>query len=204
MNIFLFLSFITNNINSFKINTFDSAIGKWQLLYSSNKFLKDNKFKILIDPCKNNINEVCVKIKRYESNNLITYSKIANCALDNSCNNLSNSEKYSLSKKDSELCSLIVLKTEKYIKSIGIFEFPYFAINYISGMSPKYLISWKVDNILGRLYIYFDNNTYIFEKNFYDKLEDNNDSVTTNVFLLTNLLSFLFGKFLEKTIHINL
>ena len=191
-------------INTFKINVFDNAIGKWQLLYSSNKFLKNNKFKLCIDPCKNNIDEVCVKIKRYESNNLVTYSKIINCAIQNdSCDNFNNIDKCSLSVEDGELCSLIILKTEKYIKSIGIFEFPYFAIDYISGMSPRYLISWKVDNILGRLYIYFDNNTYIFEKNIYDKLEDNNDRVTTNAFLITNLLSFFLGKFLEKTIHIN-
>ena len=70
-------------------------------------------------------------------------------------------------------------------------------------MNPRYLISWKVDNILGRLYIYFDNNTYIFEKNIYDKLDNSNERITTNAFLITNLLSFLLGKFLEKTIHIS-
>lgn len=207
MNLYLTIFFIGLQIyfiNPFKINIFDSAIGKWRLLYSSNKFLKDDKFNLVVDPCKNNIDEVCVKIKRYESNNIITYSKIVNCAIqNNSCNSLNDLDKCSLSIEDGELCSLIILKTEKYIKSVGIFEFPYFAVNYISGMNPKYLISWKVDNVLGRLYIYFDNNTYIFEKNFYDKFDDSNDRVTTNAFLVTNLLSFLLGKFLEKTIHIN-
>ena len=70
MNVFLTIVFFSLNIYiiySFKINLFDNAIGKWQLLYSSNKFLKDNKFNLIIDPCKNNIDEVCVKIKRYES-----------------------------------------------------------------------------------------------------------------------------------------
>jgi len=207
MNLYLTIFFISLKIYfiySFKINVFDNAIGKWQLLYSSNKFLKDDKFNLVIDPCKNNIDEVCVKIKRYEYNNIITYSKIVNCAIQNdSCNNLIKSEKCSLSIEDGELCTLLILKTEKYIKSVGIFEFPYFAINYISGMNPRYLISWKVDNILGRLYIYFDNNTYIFEKNIYDKLDNSNDRITTNTFLATNLLSFLLGKFLEKTIHFN-
>jgi hypothetical protein len=207
INIYLSIFLIIYNIDiikSFKINVFDSAIGKWQLLYSSNKFLKENKFNLVIDPCKNNIDEVCVKIKRYESNNIITYSKIVNCAIENnSCNNLTHPDKCSLSIEDGESCTLLILKTEKYIKSVGIFEFPYFAVDYISGMNPRYLISWKVDNILGRLYIYFDNNTYIFEKNIYDKLDYSNDRVTTNTFLVTNLLSFLLGKFLEKTIHIN-
>jgi hypothetical protein len=40
-------------INSFNVNTYDNAIGKWQLLYSNNKFLTDNKFKLDISPCKN-------------------------------------------------------------------------------------------------------------------------------------------------------
>jgi hypothetical protein len=207
MNLYLTIFFINLKIYliyPFKINVFDNAIGKWQLLYSSNKFLKDSKFNLIIDPCKKNIDEVCVKIKRYESNNIITYSKIVNCAIENnSCNNLTHPDKCSLSIEDGELCTLLILKTEKYIKSIGIFEFPYFAVDYISGMNPKYLISWKVDNILGRLYIYFDNNTYIFEKNIYDKLDNSNERITTNFFLITNLLSFLLGKFLEKTIHIN-
>jgi hypothetical protein len=206
MNIYLFILFLylyITTIYSFKINIYNNAIGNWKLLYSSNKFLQDTKFKLLINPCKNNLDEICVILKRCESNNLITYTKIINCVIqNNSCNDLSSIDKCSLSIEDGELCSLIILKTEKYIKSIGIFEFPYFGIDYISGMSPKYLISWKVDNILGRLYIYFDNNTYIFEKLFYDKL-DNNESITTNVFLITNLLSFFLGKFLEKTIHIN-
>ena len=142
-----------------------------------------------------------VKIKRYEYNNIITYSKIINCLIkNNSCDDLSNFDKCSISTEDGELCSLIILKTEKNIKSIGVFEFPYFAIDYISGMSPRYLISWKVDNLLGRLYIYFDNNTYVFEKKIYD---NNDKRITTNVFLITNILSFFFGKFLEKTLHID-
>jgi hypothetical protein len=182
----LFLSFYTLS-NCFKINLFDNAIGKWKLLYSSNKFITNNKkFNICINPCKENIDEVCVKIKRYESNNFITYSKIINCALSNDMNN-------------NQVCSLLVLKTEKYIKSIGIFEFPYFAVEYISGMRPKYFLNWRVDN--SRLYIVLDNNTYIFEKMVYDESSDET-KITTNAFIITNLLSFLFGKFLEKTFHL--
>ena len=205
MNIYLyiFLSFINYTI-CFKINTFDSAIGKWRLLYSSNKFLNNNKFKLTINPCKKELDEICVTIKRCESNNLVTYTKIINCSIkNNSCEDLNETEKCALSIEDGELCSLIVLKTEKYIKSIGIFDFPYFAIEYISGMNPRYSISWKVDNNIGRLYIYFDNNTYIFEKIYFDKSEENNDRITTNAFLITNLLSFFLGKFLEKTIHLD-
>jgi len=202
----LIISFILIHlcqIYSFKINVFDNAIGKWKLLYSTNKYLKDNKFNLVINPCKYNIDEVCVEIKKYEYNNIITFTKIVNCAVqDNCCSELAESDKCSLSIEDGELCTLLILKTEKYIKSIGVFEFPYFGIDYISGLNPRYLISWKVDNIMNRLYIFFDNNTYIFEKNQYDKIEDNNERITTNFFLVTNLLSFFLGKFLEKIIHI--
>jgi hypothetical protein len=204
MNLFTSLILINLYITySFKINVFDNAIGKWKLLYSTNKYLRNNKFDLVINPCKDNIDEVCVKIKKYEYNNIITYTKIVNCAVQNNCcDDLADSDKCSLSIEDGELCTLLILKTEKYIKSIGVFEFPYFGIDYISGMNPRYLISWKVDNILDRLYIFFDKNTYVFEKNMYDKIEDNNERITTNFFLITNLLSFFLGKFLEKFIHI--
>jgi hypothetical protein len=173
--------------NSFKINIFDNAIGKWKLLYSSNKFIKNNKFHICINPCNEKMDEACVKIKRYESNNFITYSKIINCALVNKTNS-------------NQVCSLLVLKTEKYGNlKIGIFEFPYFTVEYISGMRPKYFLNWRVQN--SRLYIVLDNNTYIFEKMVYDKSSDET-KITTNAFIITNLLSFFFGKFLEKTFHL--
>ena len=41
------------------------------------------------------------------------------------------------------------------------------------------------------------------EKIYFDKSEENNDRITTNAFLITNLLSFFLGKFLEKTIHLD-
>jgi len=102
-----------------------------------------------------------------------------------------------------EFCSLVILTAEKSISSIGIFDFPYFAVKYKSGMSPKYLIKWKVDNLLNRLYLYIDEHTYVFEKDFFKSFKNNDyENITTNTFLLTNLISFLLGKLLEKTIHI--
>lgn len=70
-------------------------------------------------------------------------------------------------------------------------------------MNPKYLIKWRIDNSLNRLYIFLDSYTYVFEKKIIDIKKNNNyDNITTNTFLLTNLISFFLGKLLEKTIHI--
>lgn len=190
-------------INSFKISAFEPTIGKWDLLYSTNQNFNINGCNLQISPCKNKFNELCVKIKRYERNNLITYIKTINCNIySNSSNEIDGLEKCLNPMKNQEICTLVLLKTEKLIKSIGVFEFPYFAVNYLSGMNPKYIIKWKVDKDLGRLYISFDKNTYIFEKEC-NNINDKRESITTNFFLITNLLSFLLGKLLEKTIHIN-
>lgn len=192
----LLICIIPIYVTSFKINVFEPTIGKWDLLYSTNNKINFDSCNLLISPTENKLDELTVKIKRYEKNNLITYIKTINCKV---INNMYNKNK---SRSDDEICTLVILKTEKLIQSIGVFEFPYFAIDYVSGFNPEYIISWKVDKILGRLYIYFDENTYAFEKIYSEKIK-NEESISTNFFLITNLLSFLLGKLLEKTIHIN-
>ena len=197
----LLINFFYINLNEcFQLSHFEPAIGKWKLLYDNNPNLNYKNIELEIIPSKKEINELFVKIKRYEKNNFVTYTKIINCnAINTDCEEL---EECDLDK--SQICSLIIFKTEKYVKSITIFEFPYLAIDYISGMSPKYNIKWKVNEDLQRLYINLDENTYIFEKKILEKTDYNNDdNVITNVFLITNLLSFFVGKFLEKALHIN-
>ena len=203
MNFFkvLLLYFFYIDINnSFRLSHFEPAIGVWKLLYDNNINLNYKNIELQIIPSKNEIDELFVKIKRYEKNNFITYTKIISCnAINKSCEEFDD-----CSIDENEVCSLIVLKTEKYIKSIAIFEFPYLAINYISGMNPKYNIQWKANIDLNRLYINLDNHTYVFEKKILENIENNNENnVITNVFLITNLLSFFVGKILEKTLHIN-
>jgi hypothetical protein len=155
--------------------------------------MEKNKCCLSINPLYDK--ELSVKIKRYQKNNIFIQTKIINCnVLDINYNEYNiNSHK---------ICNLIVLNTEKYIKSIGIFEFPLIAIKYKSGMNPQYNIEWKLNNEINRLYIYFDNNTYIFERNYKDNFLSEEQMITTNTFLLTNLISFFIGKFLEKTLHI--
>lgn len=192
---YIFVSII-HLIYCVKINIFEPTIGKWKLLYTTNDNIMNNNFDLNIVPINNKINELLINIKRYETYGFISFVKVINCKVIND-NNV-----YTFL-KNNNLCSLFVFTTKKIVKSIGIFEFPYFAINYISGMNPKYIVKWKVNNDLGRLYVIIDKDTYVFEKKYYDKLDERDESVTTNIFLITNTLSFLLGKFLENFIHIN-
>jgi sporulation protein YlmC with PRC-barrel domain len=191
------------HIYSFRTNIFDNAIGKWKLLYNDNKNININNLDIDITPLDNKIDQLSVKIRRHEFKNIVTLTKMINCKVyDTSCEELQNMEDCIIIDNKNKLCSLVVLDTEKYIKSIGIFEFPLFSLKYNSALNPKYFIIWRVDRILNRLYIYFDNNTYVFEKVMCDSSSVKVENITTNTFLLTNLISFLLGKLLDKTIHL--
>ena len=57
-------------------------------------------------------------------------------------------------------------------------------------MKPKCLIGWKVDKLLNRLYIYFDNHYYVFERNNYDIFSRKTHSITADAFLITNIKSY--------------
>lgn len=150
----------------FKINSFEPIIGNWRLLYTNGKYSKDNRLSLKIIPFNNELNNVNVDIKHCENNNILTFTKIINCNLkDHDCNAVNDIDNCNFQINGGERCCLIIKKTEKYIKSIGVFEFPYFSIKYNSSMNKKYTVIWKINHLLGRLYIYFDNDTYIFEKN---------------------------------------
>lgn len=203
MEVYLFTIFFTiffNTINSYKIDSFEPIIGKWKLLYTDNNSFKNKNYCDLCIYPFDKTNQLSVKIKRYENDNLITFTKEIKCTVEHISYDLLD-ELGKILIKNEDSCNLVILTTSKFIKSVGIFEFPYFALKYKSGMNPKYILKWKYDIILNRLYIYLDEYKYVFERNYYDKLFGTEKNITTNVFLITNIVSFLFGKFLEKTIH---
>ena len=206
---------------SFIIKSFDSAIGNWKLLYTDNSFIdyniEKNKIDLSIYPIinykkNNNINLkitqdykkenniLFLQIKRYEYNNFFILTKNINCNIyDINClDYICNTDNINSLIKDNKICSLVILNTQKYIKSIGIFELAFKGIEYKSEMKPNYYIQWRVDNILNRLYIEIDNNTYVFEKIFYDNNYIINNKITINTFLLSNLISFLLYKIFEN------
>jgi hypothetical protein len=196
-------------VQSFTPTIYEPIIGKWKLLYSDNILPNESngwELNILpeIEKYENNIDsskaKLLVKIKKNESNKFISLTKIINSNVyTNLCEELNDEDKCLISTNNGENCCLVILKAEKYIKSIGIFELPYFANAYKSGMRPKYTISWKVDKLLNRLYIYADKNIYVFEKDYVSDIKLN-DRITTNSFLATSIISFLFGKFLDSII----
>lgn len=197
---------INTNINAFKINFFDPVIGKWNLLYSDNSILnleKDN-CEISISQFEDKIDKLSVKITKLENIGFIRFSKTINSNAYYSSKEVFEEDTINNDLIDNgDYCSLIILTAEKSISSIGIFNFPYFASNYKSGMRPKYLVSWRIDNALNRLYIYLDGKTYIFERSHYDKKKNNEDSsITINAFFITNIISFILGKLIEKAVHL--
>ena len=160
--IIIFLLFVIQT-NSFKINFFDPVIGKWNLLYCDNPLLnlEKNKCELFIAPYEDKIDKLSVKITKLENFGLIRFSKTINSnAYYSAPEVFKENELNNISFSDGDYCSLVILTAQKSISSIGIFDFPYLASDYKSGMRPKYLISWRIDNILNRLYIYLDGKTY--------------------------------------------
>jgi hypothetical protein len=187
MKVYLFTIFFTilSITNSFKIDHFEPIIGKWKLLYSDNNYFKNKNYCDLCIYPYNKTNQLSVKLKKYENDNIITFTKEIKCTIESTSYDLLDELSKILIKNDNEdSCNLVILTTKKFIKSVGIFEFPYFALNYNSGMNPKYIIKWKYDIVLQRLYIYIDQYKYVFERNYYDKLLNTEKSITTNVFLI--------------------
>jgi hypothetical protein len=180
--------------SSYRLSPYETAIGRWKLLYTDNYQFNSKNVDMCIEPDENQIK---IRIKRYEHDNLVTIKKVILCTIQHKL-----SDDIPIPINNGEICTLILLKSQKFIKSIGIFEFPYFALNYKTGMYPKYEISWKYNPLLGRLYIYIDNHTYVFDRKYYDKFTDKQDNITMNTFIIANFVSFLFGKLLEKTIHL--
>jgi len=202
---FLYLNFLTN---IYSLSKLEPTIGRWKLLYTDSiLYNKKNDCYLDIFPIDNNRNKLSIEINRIEKKNImILRKKITSktvCITDPkksdikspkiiNCNSVINNNK----------CSLVILTSEKFIQSIGIFQIPYFGINYKSEMRPEYLITWDFDIQLNRLYIYLDNNKYIFERNLLDTSEITNEKViTTNTFIISNIISFVFGKILENIFH---
>lgn len=113
---------------AYRVSPYDSAIGRWKLLYSDNFQINNKYIDLCIEPDEDQLK---IKIKRYENENLITIKKNILCTVDKELPYI-NSEYKPIN--NGETCTLILLKSQKFIKSIGIFEFPYFALNYKTGM----------------------------------------------------------------------
>ena len=198
---FLYLAFLTN---IYSLSLLEPTIGRWKLLYTDSiLYNKKNDCYLDIFPIDNNKNKLSIEINRIEKKNIMILRKkitsktvcitdpkksdivsprIINLSLSQGpysrgCTSRQRSSGilYNSIIKNKNRCSLVILTSEKFIQSIGIFQIPYFGINYKSEMRPEYLITWDFDIQLNRLYIYFDNNKYIFERNLLDTGEITNE-----------------------------
>ena len=76
-NIFKIFLLLIVSVYSFKINFFDSVIGKWNLLYCDNPILnlEKNKCELNISPYEDKIDKLFVKISKNENIGFIRFSK---------------------------------------------------------------------------------------------------------------------------------
>lgn len=66
LKVLLLYFFYIDINNSFRLSHFEPAIGLWKLLYDNNINLNYKNIELQIIPSKNEIDELFVKIKRYE------------------------------------------------------------------------------------------------------------------------------------------
>jgi hypothetical protein len=201
---FLLSSFLIVNSIKLNINVYEPVIGRWKLLYTNNIYNQKNECELSIYPIISDKNKLSVRIKRYEYTSIIKIKKVSQCnIIYQDCNDLSKSDQCFFDIDNGKYCSLILLDSQKFIRSIGVFELPCWGIKYNTLMSSTYFFSWDIDIKLNRLYVFFDNNVYVFERNFLHKdILENERKITTNTFLISNIVSFLLGKFLELSFHL--
>jgi hypothetical protein len=90
------------------MKNYEPVIGKWNLLYSNDETFRKYDCELSIYP-SNDLLELCVNIKRLDSNGLITYTKIVNAMVKNikcdeyntfkECPIIDNSDEYCLAVK---------------------------------------------------------------------------------------------------------
>ncbi len=185
------------------MKNYEPIIGKWNLLYSNDENFRKYDCELSIYP-SNDLLELCVNIKRLDSIGLITYTKIVNAMVKNiNCEEYNTFKECPIIDNSDEYCSLVLLKSEKYIKSVWIVEFPYFPKEYNTQMKEEYILRWKSDVILNRLYIFIDKKIYVFEKKIYKNGNQGKDSVIfMNIFIISNFFSILFDKMFDILFHL--
>jgi hypothetical protein len=126
----------------YRVSPYDSAIGRWKLLYSDNFKVNSKHIDLCIEPCNEQLK---IKIKRYENDNLITIKKIILCTVDQEYSYMIPETKQI---NNSETCTLILLKSQKFIKSIVLQSSDLLDIGnlgYVEGISK--IILKEMNNI---------------------------------------------------------
>ena len=179
-----------NSFNGLKINSINNVIGQWSLLYTSNLCFND---ELLLDirPTKILSNDLDIKLIITCKNHFVNTQKILSfIAKDVECD-LINTEKIN--------CKIIFLTSEKYIQSLGIIDFPQIIKKYDSSYQYNNILESNIFINYNKLYIYFNNHNYIFDRII--NVPRQKENIISLTFILSNLLSLAFGKILENITH---
>ena len=198
----LFIFQILTLIDCLRINSIDNAIGKWSLLYTSNICFTDD---LLLDIKPSTILE---NRNKYHNKNQIEYD--FDIKLTITCrNHFINTQKIlSFITKEVECdlidsnkinCNLLFLTSEKYIQSLGIIDFPQIIKKYDSSYQYENILRSNVYINCDKLYIHFNNHNYIFEKII--NVSQQKENIISQTFIMSNLLSFIFGKLFDNIAH---
>jgi hypothetical protein len=187
-------------IDCLRINSIDNAIGKWSLLYTSNicftdDLLLDIKPSTILENLNLNQNQYeydfDIKLTITCRNHFINTQKILSFITKEVECDLIDSNKIN--------CNLLFLTSEKYIQSLGIIDFPQIIKKYNSSYQYENMLKSNVYINCDKLYIYFNNHNYIFEKII--NVSQQKENIISQTFIMSNLLSFAFGKLFDNIMH---
>jgi hypothetical protein len=187
LNLIFYMFILTDGL---KINTIHNSIGKWSLLYTSD--ICFNKELVLdINPSRNLLNELDVKISIIYKKSFYKYKKtISFVTKDINCD---------ITDTENIECNLKFLTSEKYIQSFGIIDFPQITEKYDSSYQNIIIPTSKIYINCNKLYIFFNNHNYIFDRIV--NVPKEKENIVSQTFVLSNLLSFFIGKIFENFMH---
>lgn len=177
-------------VDGLKINSIHNNIGKWSLLYTSNLCLDDD---IILDIKPSNVveNELDIKLSIICQNHFINTKKIISFVTKEIDCEITNDKNIK--------CNLIFVRSEKYIQSLGIIDFPQIIKKYDSSYQNENIMTSDIYMYNNRLHIYFNNHDYIFDRIV--NVPKEKENIVSQTFVISNLLSFFIGKIFENIIH---
>jgi len=204
-NIFLYLPSIAHSF--WFINTFESTYGSWRLLYTdSSKVYQETPSCLLTILPSLELDKATVQITWRSSAHGLVVEKsslsVVKCTGNADTSGTVNFFKVSNFNLTSYTGDFTILSSQKTVRSIWFFGLPpYVNRRYASSLPTNLRIRWKTDDILKRLYIRYGNYVYIFDRCNIDTSTENHvlkeqttQVIALNVFLITQLLSYIFEK----------
>lgn len=187
------------------INTFESIYGSWRLLYTDSMMVyKETPSCLLTILPSLELDKATVQITWRSSTHGLVVEKsslsVVKCLGNADTSGTANFFKLSHSDDlTSYTGDFNILSSQKTVRSIWFFGLPpYVNRKYASSLPSNLRIQWKTNTMLKRLYIRYGNYVYIFDRCSLNTPQEKHvlsQVITLNVFLMTQLLSYIFEKF---------